>query len=249
MKEKFNILFFDDNIEQANKLVEFLQKEPQSPNDPELVVKHYDQGKDVFNAIGNSSTPPDLALLDVHQEGHSFIGLEICEEFKKKWPSSPAIFVSEVYVEEEHRVRGYKSLGNLYLTKKDSKEFLRDVIIEQIRIARLPLSDKVYQKGSLKVDIYKYREVHWRGKKIELKGNDLRVLVELTKPSNSGKVFSARALGARVWSPKLDNSEKLRQSIVKIRKEFEKSDEDFKKQTYGILTDGGNGYFWRPDKR
>lgn len=271
MAKSYKVFYFEDDLKEGQEIKKFLEKEPERPGDPHLEVTHHLTAGIAFDVIKQrSGHPPDVALLDVHQENYSGAGHDISDEIKKTWPRVPVVMLSQLESLAEQK-EGYEHGASTYLPrsirgKPDHQEFIRTVLLAQIWNAeRTDTSQGAYWNGSLKVDKKIYK-VYWDEKEVTLSPTDVDIVDALANPKQRGGVcgFQELITKGRVTSPKNKKGEdyyedeedkrkedrlknNLSKRIKNIREAFTKVDENFETADYGIVSVHGVGYRWQTD--
>ena len=260
MRKTYKVFLFENTPSEAKKITECLEGVPARPDDPCFKVEHHKNAHDAILAVRQMPLKyaPHLALLDMHQHNYVDAGEDICRELHERWPALPVIFLSR-YSEFPYEKRGYRAGAINYISKKvlgeeSCEEYLRDVLGKPLGIICRPRSDSLrYETGSLVVNLER-DEASWRGKLLNVQGNDFLILAHLTKPENENNVISFddlnKATGNAYSGTHTDIN--IRKRIQFIREKFTKVDQSFlsawKERQHGILTETRNGYRWKPDQ-
>ena len=256
MRETFTVFFFEDDESTAKRLKRALEQPPDNPDAPLLAVHHYLRAKDAFAALERLTEPPDVALLDRHQSDYTNAGLDLCERIKTDWPNVPVVFLSEHdglgQQGDGLDVGAISYLSKALFDKPDHEEFIRKVLLAAIRETEGLDGGppKKYQLGSLEIDM-NMPQVCWRGQVVELTQAQRGILDELARPGHTERLCKYSDLataGGITGNDRDQRRENVKQHIQKIRRAFEKVDEDFRAacldRRYGIVAIPKAGYRW-----
>ena len=260
MRETFTVFFFEDDESTADKIKKILEQPPDNPDAPLLAVRHYMRAGTAFAALERLTEPPDVALLDRHQSTYTKAGLDLCERIKTDWPNVPVVFLSK------HDSLGQQGdgldvgaisyLSKALFDKPDHEEFIRKTLLAAIRetagraTAGRAKNTPKYQLGSLEVDM-NVPQVRWRGQVVELTHDQRGILDELARPGHAEQLckYSDLAIaGGIATHGQNEIRDRVQHHIQKIRRAFEKVDEDFRAacldRRYGIVAIPKAGYRW-----
>ena len=259
MSQLFSVFFFEDEQEVADRVKGYLERPPIRTSEPVLAVDHYVHAKDAFEAIEQWKTPPDVALLDVIEEGYTSAGLDLCRVIKEGWPRIPVIFLSD-FSSVRDQILGYDAQATVYLSKAligepNYGEQIRTVLLAQIKNIQdaTEFDPTVYQSGSLEVDM-DAAKVCWRGKQLALSYTDMGIVDELAKPQNEGRLCKYESLAVAGGLTAVSAGQRkvnVKKRIERIRRAFERVDEGFKAAWqgghHGIIAVASVGYRWVTD--
>ncbi len=145
----------------------------------------------------------DLLVLDVMLPGLD--GFEVCRRLREAGSNAPVLFLT-ARDETEHRIRGFATGGDDYLTKPFSVD---ELVMRVAAILRRTASDEpgsLIQVGSLALDP-EGREVRRGGVLVELSATEHRLLEYLM--INRGVVVTKTQILANVWGTDYDGSDNV----------------------------------------
>ena len=257
MSQTFRVFYYEDDDEVAEETKNSLERLPSRPGLPSLKVTRHAKSWDAFRAIEQGSgKPPDVALLDIHEDGDPRAGIDICKRIKENWPKVPVIMLSD-FATVRDQTDGYGAGAAAYLSKslwkeKDCGQLVRTVLMRHISTVQeiTDYTPSVYRNGSLQVDM-NVQKVRWREKLIRLSVTDVDIVDELASDRDKGGLRTYARLAA-IGGLRAESREQMRINVNKhmsnIRKAFRKVDEEFGKAGYGIISVPGRGYRWQTDE-
>ena len=257
MSQTFKVFYYEDDLPTAAEVKTSLEEPPSKPSEPLLEVSHYAKAWHAFKAIEQcSGKPPDVALLNIHEEGYSRAGIDICKRIKEEWQKVPVIMLSG-FATVRDQIDGYDAGAAAYLSKslleeKDCGQLIKAVVIRHLPETTCPPPPEYfgYTLGSLTVDRHIPR-VCWQGKQVRLSPIGIDLVDELASDRDRGGLRTFDRL-AEVGGFRAESKEQMRINVIKhmstIRKAFRKIDEEFGKAGYGIIPVPGRGYRWQSDE-
>ena len=255
MSQPFRVFYYEDDLLTALRIKTLLEQSPSKPSDPFLRVSHYLKARDAFRAIEQwTGNPPDVALLNVHEEDYTGAGIDICKRIKEDWPTVPVVMLS-AFASIRDQIIGYEAGACGYLSKKlhgepNGEELIMRTVILQLRKTTCPPPrPSRYSSGSLEVDLDIPR-VRWRGEQVRLSPVGIDIVDELANDQNRGGLCTYARL-AIAGALRAESKERLNISVKKhisnVRRAFREVDEEFGKADYGIILVPGRGYRWQAD--
>ncbi len=145
----------------------------------------------------------DLLVLDVMLPGVD--GFEICRRLREAGSSAPVLFLT-ARDETEHRIRGFATGGDDYLTKPFSVDELVMRVAAILRRTGSKDPDGLLQVGSLTLDPAG-REVRRAGRLVDLSATEHRLLEYLM--INRGIVVSKDQILVNVWGADYDGAQNV----------------------------------------
>ena len=145
----------------------------------------------------------DLLVLDVMLPGID--GFEICRRLREAGSATPVLFLTARH-ETEHRIRGFATGGDDYLTKPFSVDELVMRVAAILRRAGPEEPEGLLQIGSLTLDPAG-REARRAGVLIELSATEHKLLEYFMV--NRGVVVSKSQILANVWGQDYDGTENV----------------------------------------
>ncbi len=180
----------------------------------------------------------DLLVLDVMLPGID--GFELCRRLREAGSDAPVLFLT-AREETEHRIRGFATGGDDYLTKPFSVD---ELVLRVAAILRRTASDEprdLIQVGSLTVDLAG-REVRRAGVHVDLSATEHRLLEYLVV--NQGVVVSKAQILANVWGEDHEGTENVVELYIGyLRRKLDEGHPPL------IHTRRGLGYVLREDPR
>ena len=201
-------------------------------------VQTYLDGESAF--IGISSTPPDLAIIDIKMPRMN--GEELLKKLRKK-TDIPVIFLTSKD-DEVDELLGLKLGADDFIKK--SGGFSIKVLIERIKVQFRKKDQKIVQnkniikQGKLMLDPEQL-ECEWDNKTLpdKLTTTEFQIVYELAK--RPGIIKERSHLMTIAYKESSDIEDRTIDSHVKrIRKKFKKIDKEFS----SIETRYGSGYRW-----
>ena len=258
MNNTYSVFYFEDDEAVANPIKVFLEKPVHGP--ALEVIYHTDatSAKDAIETWSHSN-PPNIALLDRHQDGYTNAGYDICKKIKAKWPRTPVVMLSgydEITVRIDFTEIGVSEyLPKTILQHPDHREYIQKVLLNHIDLTegdRPFWNSSNYMNGSLQVDM-ETPALWWRKKEVKLSPDNIAIVHDLADPDKKGKTRSYENLGL---AGDLTGDEEvlrvnLRQRIQNIRQAFQAVDDKFiqacTNKRHGIIAVPKRGYYWRSD--
>ena len=145
----------------------------------------------------------DLLVLDVMLPG--FDGFELCRRLREAGMDVPVLFLT-ARDEPEHRIRGFATGGDDYLTKPFSVDELVMRVAAILRRTGGAATGGLIRVGSLTLDP-EALEVRRAGVLVDLSATEHRLLAYLM--ANRGIVVSKSQILSNVWGPDHDGSENM----------------------------------------
>ncbi len=145
----------------------------------------------------------DLLVLDVMLPGVD--GFELCRRLREAGSGAPVLFLT-ARDETEHRIRGFATGGDDYLTKPFSVDELVMRVAAILRRTGVEDPDGLLQVGSLTLDPAG-REVRRAGVLVDLSATEHKLLDYLMV--NRGIVVSKAQILANVWGHDHDGTENV----------------------------------------
>ena len=180
----------------------------------------------------------DLLVLDVMLPGLD--GFEVCRRLRESGVDVPVLFLT-ARDETEHRIRGFATGGDDYLTKPFSVDELVMRVAAILRRTTSAETAELMRVGSLTLDPAG-REVRRAGVRIELSATEHRLLEYLML--NRGVVVTKAQVLAAVWGPEHEAAENVVELYVGyLRRKLDDG------QPRLIHTRRGLGYVLREEPR
>ena len=253
MSRVYKVFYFEDDDSAAQPIKSFLK----SPVQGKMEVDYHTNVNDAKEAINSDTTPPDVALLDRHQDGYANAGIDICKMIKNKWPSTPVVFLSD-YAGIRDQIGAADAQADVYLSKAmrsepDHKELIQKVLLAQIRnVLGVMTPTPGCETGSLKVSV-DIPGVWWRDQKLSLSPDNIAIVHELATPQRKGKprAYNTLAIAGDLRGDDDHLKDNVKKHIQHIRNAFREVDEDFpqacKDKRHGIIAVPTKGYYWKSD--
>ena len=253
MSRVYKVFYFENEKCVAEPIKKFLEDPVQGPS---MKVTHRTDVNSAIDEINkwSDSKPPDVVLLDRHQDGHTNAGIDICKMIKKKWPSTPVVFLSDHAGIRDQigaaNVQADVYLSKVILSEPDHKELIQKVLLAQITNTEAPTP--VFETGSLKVNV-NIPEVWWRDQKLSLSADNIDIVHELAMQKRKGETRSYRtlAIGGDLRGDDDHLKDNVKKHIQHIRNAFREVDKDFpqacKDKRHGIIAVPTRGYYWKSD--
>ena len=181
---------------------------------------------------------PDMVLLDVMMP--KLDGWEVCRRIREV--SNVPILMLTAKGQERDELQGLSLGADDYLSKPFSYQKLLARLEAALR--RSPPSnmvgqDTLYRDGAITIDYWR-RTVHVRGKEVDLRPLEYRLLVCFTR--NPERVLTHQELLEQVWGHNYDSPGVVKLYVSYLRRKIELNPEDPKL----ILSMWGVGYRYQP---
>lgn len=181
---------------------------------------------------------PDLVILDIMMP--KLDGWEVCRRIREV--SQVPILMLTAKGQERDELQGLSLGADDYLSKPFSYQKLLARVEAALRRSQPPNmagQDTLYRDGAITIDYWR-RTVHVRGKQVELRPLEYRLLVCFTR--NSERVLTHQELLEQVWGPNYDSAGVVKLYVSYLRRKIELDPENPKL----ILSMWGVGYRYQP---
>lgn len=184
---------------------------------------------------------PDLVILDIMMP--KLDGWEVCRRIREV--SSVPVLMLTAKGQERDELQGLSLGADDYLSKPFSYKKLLARVEAALRRSQSPnavSSHTLYRDATVTIDYWR-RTVHVRGKQVELRPLEYRLLVCFTR--NAEKVLTHKELLELVWGPNYDSVGVVKLYVSYLRRRIELDPENPKL----ILNVWGVGYRYQPSGR
>ncbi len=183
-------------------------------------------------------TKPDLVLLDIMMP--KLDGWEVCRRIREV--SNVPILMLTAKGQERDELQGLSLGADDYLSKPFSYQKLLARLEAALRRYQSPSmagQDTLYRDGAITIDYWR-RTVHVRGKEVDLRPLEYRLLVCFTR--NPERVLTHQELLEQVWGHNYDSPGVVKLYVSYLRRKIELNAENPKL----ILSVWGVGYRYQP---
>lgn len=201
----------------------------------EALMKVAELGKNADQPLVNENSPgPDLILLDVNMPEMN--GYEVCERIRE-YVSCPILFLT-AKIEEEDKVKGFRTGGDDYIEKPFSVIELRERVAAHLRRQkRTASSEAVAFHGGFTIS-YSTRQVLFGTETVSFTKTEYDIVEFLSR--NQNQVFTKEMIYEHLWEFDKDGeSSIITEHIRRIRTKLKKYTEEIM-----IETVWGVGYRW-----
>jgi len=181
---------------------------------------------------------PEMVILDIMMP--KLDGWEVCRRIREV--SNAPILMLTAKGQERDELQGLSLGADDYLSKPFSYQKLLarvEAALRRSQPTNMASKDTLYRDGAITIDYWR-RTVHVRGKQVELRPLEFRLLVCFTR--NPERVLTHQELLEQVWGPNYDSTGVVKLYVSYLRRKIELDPEN----PQLVLSMWGVGYRYQP---